>query len=187
MPMVIGTRRTRRWTRADLARLPDDGNRYEVLDGELLVTPQARPFHQIVAGRLARALAPYCEAHGLGTVVGPGAVVWAKNELRPDVMVIPPGVRIPMAAKWEDFPTPALVIEVLSPGSERHDLGKKRDAYLRIGVRDYWVVDPERRRVLVFRPGVDEPVTESERVRWVPRHDVPPLELVVEVLLAEQG
>src|SRR6185369_2826864 len=77
--------RIRPWTRADLARLPDDGNRYEVLDGALLVTPQASLPHQRVAFRLAVAIDAYTARHGVAHVVGPGAVPFGANELQPDV------------------------------------------------------------------------------------------------------
>jgi Uma2 family endonuclease len=73
----------RRWTRADLQDLPDDGNRYEVLDGALLVTPMASFDHQYVVSRLFGALTAYCEEHRLGRVVTPGAVVFGGNELQP--------------------------------------------------------------------------------------------------------
>ena len=79
----------RPWTRADLARLPDDGNRYEVLDGQLLVTPQATYAHQRVAIELAMRLEIYARQHAVAHVVGPGAVPFRKNELQPDVQVIP--------------------------------------------------------------------------------------------------
>lgn len=173
-----------RWTRAHLTRLPDDGNRYEVLDGELLVTPQARPGHQEIAVRLIMALRPYCGAHQLGTALGPGAVVFDDNELQPDVIVVPLKVG-PSNNTWVGLPIPRLVVEVLSPGSERHDLVKKRDAYLRIGIPEYWVVDLDRLRVLVFRTGSDEPHAVTDTVRWQPVPDAPALEINITALLNE--
>jgi Uma2 family endonuclease len=173
-----------RWTRAHLTRLPDDGNRYEVLDGALLVTPQAGPPHQVIAARLTIEFGNYFEAAGRGLVVGPGAVVFEGNELQPDVLLIPVLDRNTTAARWEDFPLPMLVIEVLSPGSHRHDLVKKRDAYLRIGIPEYWVVDPDERCVLVFRPEPDShaPTRVTDSRRWQPWADVPPLEIGVKKL-----
>jgi Uma2 family endonuclease len=105
--------KTRPWTRADLARLPDDGNRYEVLDGELLVTPQASVSHQRIAIELSMALEQYCARHSIGFVVGPGAVPFGKNELQPDVQVIP-GPPPPAKTKWTALPLPLLVVEILS-------------------------------------------------------------------------
>lgn len=176
--------RTFRWTRSWLARLPDDGNRYEVLNGELLVTPQAGPDHQGVAFVLGARLLTYCETHGLGSVVGPGTVIWAGNELQPDVQVIP--ARISRGAKWTDLPLPLLVVEVLSPGSERHDRGKKRDAYLSLGIPEYWIVDLGETRVLVSRSGDEgarEPRVVTDTLAWQPRPDVEPLTIDVKALL----
>ncbi len=73
MHMATRSPRTRRWTRADLERLPDDGNRYEVLNGNLFVTPQAAFDHQDIAGALLVALRTYCAQHEIGIVVGPGS------------------------------------------------------------------------------------------------------------------
>ena len=173
MPMAT---KTRRWTRADLASLPDDGNRYEVLDGELFVTPQAARLHQRIAFRLAHLLEPWCVAHGVGYLVGPGAVPFGENELQPDVQVIP-GIDPQDETSFEECPPPILVAEVLSPSTARRDLGKKRDAYLRIGIPTYWVVDPGRRRVLVWTPSSSEPAIVTDVLRWQPRAGIPPLEI----------
>lgn len=178
------TQRRWRWTRAQLARLPNDGNRYEVLGGELLVTPQAELRHQRIAIRMSHLLDEYCMRHGLGIVVGPGAVIWRQNELQPDVQVIP--IRDPIApgTRWEDQPFPILVVEVMSPGSRRHDLYTKRDAYLALPVSEYWIVDPDERRVLVFRPGADEPTGDPDVVEWRPQPTAPALTIDVRALLA---
>ena len=154
--------RIRPWTRADLARLPNDGNRYEVLDGRLLVTPQASRAHQYVASELAIVLDRYVREHGIAHVVGPGAVPFGRNELQPDVMVIP-GPRRP--GRWEDGPTPILVVEILSRSSRRFDLGDKRDAYGdRLGNPTVWVVDHRAHEVHVFERGI--PRVERETIQW---------------------
>lgn len=178
-PMHMVTRPSKprpwRWTRAHLAQLPDDGHRYEVLGGALLVTPQARFVHQRVALRLARLIDAHCEAHGLGVVVGPGAVVWDDNELQPDVQVIPISDERARSAEWESLPLPLLVVEILSPGSERHDRGVKRAAYLHLGIQEYWVVDIEARTVSVLKPGAAEPVMATRSLTWQPHTDLPAL------------
>lgn len=167
------------WTRALLERMPHDGNRYEALDGELLVTPQAGFDHQRIASSLSGAFHRYFEDNDRGIVVGPGAVVFGGNELQPDVQVIPALARNAPNRKWEHLPLPSLVIEVLSPGSHRHDLHKKRDAYLRIGIPEYWVVDPDERCVLVFRPDphADEPTRVTNSLRWKPWADIAALDI----------
>ena len=164
----------RPWTRADLERLPDDGNRYEVLDGVLLVTPQPAFLHQQVAMRLAVLLLPHCEHHGIGSVVGPGAIPVGDSELQPDVAVYPGPP--PRNASWSSLPRPILVVEVLSPSTRRRDLGIKRAAYRRWKIPEYWVVDVEQRQVTVVRAGQkDEQVTDV--LRWQPQPELPALEI----------
>ncbi len=171
--MLMATK-VRRWTRADLARLPDDGNRYEVLDGELFVTPQASLPHQIIATRLVLALAPYVERHELGVVVGPGAIVFGDNELQPDVLVLPVS---PTNApdKWKEAPRPLLVAEILSRTTQRRDLEFKREAYLRLAVPEYWVIDRFDRRAFVWSRGASESAIFTTELRWQPRDDLEPL------------
>ena len=174
---------TRRCTRADLANLPDDGNRYEVLDGELFVTPQARFDHQDIATRLVLALGGYVRQHSLGTVVAPGALVLGESELQPDVEVVPVPIRRSAGLTWESLPTPLLVIEILSRTTERRDLGKKRDAYLRTGILAYWVVDQRQSRVLMFDGASADAIVVTETLKWQPRTDVPPLEISIRSIL----
>jgi Uma2 family endonuclease len=174
--MLMATK-TRRWTSADLALLPDDGNRYEVLDGELFVTPQAAYGHQHVAFAIARALFEYCQPRGIGEVVGPGAVVWAKNELQPDVQVIPGRHAPGLKTKWRDLPRPILVVEVLSDSTRLRDHGKKRSAYTRLKIPTYWTVDIDERSVDVWTDAGAEPTVVTDVLRWAPRPDLPPLEI----------
>jgi Uma2 family endonuclease len=178
---------TLHWTRADLARLPDDGNRYEVLDGRLLVTPQAAFGHQHVAFALARKLADYCERHGVGFVVGPGAIIFGRNELQPDVQVCP-GALPAASTAWIRLPRPILVAEVLSESTRRRDLEDKRDAYLRRRkIPDYWIVDLDARLVLTWKPGSAEPGIVSDVLRWQPRAEFPPLEIRTDSLFPPRG
>lgn len=172
--------KTRPWTRADLDRLPDDGNRYEVLDGVLLVTPQAAFDHQQVATILAARLLAYSESHGIGSVVAPGAVPRGKSELQPDVQVIP-GPRPPRGAKWTALPKPILVVEVLSDSTRARDIILKREAYERWSIPEYWIVDPEERVITVARPG-HEDRTVMDRLEWRPLAHVAPLVIDVEAL-----
>ncbi|MEX2181689.1 MAG: Uma2 family endonuclease [Gemmatimonadaceae bacterium] len=172
--------KTRPWTRAELVRLPDDGNRYEVLHGDLLVTPLPSIPHQAVALMLGGLISAYCRRHGVGFASAPGAVPNGDNELQPDIAVFL-GVGMRDAAKWEDLPLPTLVVEVLSPATQRRDLVSKRTAYLRWGIPEYWIVDTEKRQVTAIRPGGDdERVTDT--LRWQPRPDVPALEIKLDEL-----
>jgi Uma2 family endonuclease len=178
MEMAI---RTRPWSRADLARLPDDGNRYEVLDGRLLVTPQAARDHQAVATRLAGVLMAYAEPRRIGWVVAPGAVLFGPNELQPDVQVIP-GMRT--RGSWEQSPTPILVAEVLSVATARRDFGPKLDAYReRAGIATVWIVDYERREITV----ADATGRRVERTTlvWQPASPTDALRLDVQAFFVE--
>ncbi len=170
------------WTRADLERFPDDGNRYEVLDGELLVTPQASMDHQDVAARLFVALYTYCKAHRAGAAFSPAAVQWGKNELQPDIEVVQ-GYRAGTGQTWETAPRPSLVVEILSPfaASRRRDLHDKRVAYLRLGIPEYWVVDHEARRVHVWSGGRGEVIV-SDTLRWTPNPAIAPFEITIDEL-----
>jgi Uma2 family endonuclease len=174
--MLMATK-TRRWKRADLRRLPDDGNRYEVLDGELFVTPQAAYEHQRVALALMLKLAPYCTELGIAEAIGPGAVIWEKNELQPDIQVIPGIHASRRGAIWEELPLPLLVVEVLSDSTWRRDVGKKRDAYLRLTIPTYWIVDCDERSVAVWNPGATEPLLVTDILRWAPLANAAPLEI----------
>ena len=173
MHMPVVTRPPRRrertprpWTRAELERFPRDGNRYEVLDGELLVTPQANPPHQRIALVLALRLEAYCNRLGLAIVFAPGAVPHDESELQPDVQVTP-GKPSDARKGWEGVPRPLLVVEVLSEGSRRYDTGIKRSAYLRWRITEYWIIDPDALTITVARRGQDDDVR-SDIVRWHP-------------------
>src|SRR6266550_3581132 len=104
---------TKRWTLEELHSLPDDGNKYELVRGELFVTPPPTPGHETTASRLARILEPYVAKQQLGFVYRPRAVVrFEGSEVEPDLMV-----RQPPAApnvRWEDMPVPILVAEIIS-------------------------------------------------------------------------
>lgn len=155
--------KTHRWTRADLERMPDDGNRYEVIRGELLVSPAPRPTHAFIQDELLRVLIPYCEPLGL-SVSQAGAFVDGDSEAIPDTMVrrrtSPPPTR------WEDAPVPVLVVEVLSDSSRRNDEVKKRAFYIEAGVPEYLIVDAGARSFRIITPSLDR--IETAVVRWQP-------------------
>ena len=181
--MAIETAK-KRWTRDELERFPRDGNRYEVLDGELLVTPQAAIGHQIIALRLTFALHVYCEAHRVGVTVGPGAVIFGDSELQPDCEVLRRDPKI-IGKKWEEMPYPALVAEVLSPSgaARRRDLETKRQAYLKLGIKCYWAVDQDARCVHAWS-GDDPEQIVSDTLRWQPDPAIAAFEIRLDSLFA---
>ena len=152
-----------RYTVEGLEQFPDDGNRYELLDGVLLVTPQASRRHQVIATRLA-VLLSHGMPKGVGEVVGPGAIVLPPlTELQPDLIVNP--ARFGLDAEWLEVTEHWLAVEIISRSSRIYDHEFKRDAYFALGVREVWLVDPWTMSIEVCRaPGAG--VVESERVAW---------------------
>ncbi len=154
------------WTLADLDHLPDDGNKYELIDGELFVSPAPSPSHESLADVLHEILAPYVKAQRLGRVHRPRTVVRTRgSEAEPDLMVRPVTATLPLI--WEDAPTPSLVVEILSKITRRRDHGSKRDFYLRIGVPEYWIVDRSDRTIRVITLNADDLVANAMLV-WQP-------------------
>lgn len=154
---------------ADLVRaLPDDGNRYEVVHGELLVTPAPRPLHQLVIQRLTVALDHYLLKHRVGQVFNaPADISWAEDVLvQPDVFVV--DLEEARTLDWKQMQHVLLAIEVLSPSSERADRFAKRRLYQEVGVPAYWIVDPGAQRVDVWAPRATFPAVKQVRVGWEP-------------------
>ncbi|MDQ2888334.1 MAG: Uma2 family endonuclease [Chloroflexota bacterium] len=139
------------WTYDLYAALPDDGKRYEVVDGVLYMSPSPGDFHQKICLLVAHYLLTHVMLAGLGQVRPAPFDV----ELAPDT-IVQPDVMVVLNA-WLDRITPSrikgapdLVIEVLSPATEKYDRTEKRAAYERAGVTEYWLVDPIARTVEVL-------------------------------------
>jgi Uma2 family endonuclease len=157
---------TKRWTLDELHSLPDDGNKYELINGELFVTPPPTEEHETIVARLSRILDPYVAKHDLGLVYRPRAVVRTRgSEVEPDLMVRRPQGR--RKAQWEDAPIPILIVEVLSSYTRRRDLVQKRDHYMDVGVPEYWIVDPDNQAVRQIRRGLADEVT-RDQLSWSP-------------------
>ena len=130
----------------DLAAMPDDGHRYELVDGSLIVTPAPRAIHQRAVVRLVRLLADSCPSD-LEVFVAPFDVVLSQlTVMQPDVLV---ARRADLTEANLPAP-PVLAVEVLSPSTRRIDLGTKRLAFEAAGVASYWVVDPDEPSLTVF-------------------------------------
>jgi Uma2 family endonuclease len=129
------------FTVADLDRTPDDGRRYELLDGVLVVSPRPVIAHQWVATRLASVLLMACP-EDLGVVAEPALQLSRKTELAPDIVV----VRVDQAQGAKFTTPPLLVVEVRSPSTALIDLSRKKAVYEKFGVPSYWIVDPEPAR-----------------------------------------
>jgi Uma2 family endonuclease len=171
MPVV-----KRRWTVADLADLPDDGNRYEVVDGELLVTPSPTLRHQDAAFELAVLLREYLARERVGhVIVAPAEIVFSPSRgVQPDVLVAPliDGKR---PERLEHIRELLLAVEVLSPTTARADRVTKRVLYRDQRVHDFWIVDLDTR---VFERSVPEdPRVEvlDDHITWHPEGATSPL------------
>ncbi|MCA0437249.1 MAG: Uma2 family endonuclease [Austwickia sp.] len=131
--------RDREWTRADRDALPEDGKRYEILDGALLVTPSPAPGHQIVLMGLIRQLDGACPSH-LRLLTAPLDVTLDERTiLQPDLLVV-------RRDRIEDRGVrdrPELAVEILSPSTQRVDRTLKLERYQRAGTPAYWLADPK--------------------------------------------
>ena len=172
---------THRWTRADLERMPDDGNRYEVIHGELLVSPAPRPAHAALVYAVRQALEPFCRAEKLGMVSGENqAFVADDSEVIPDLVVR--HLPVPPPETWAQGPVPLLAVEVLSETTRQNDLIRKRAFYMESGVPEYWIVDGESRSVtIVTHLGAR---TEVEMLRWHPHGAANPLDVDLQHLFS---
>jgi Uma2 family endonuclease len=151
-----------RMTYEELQRLPDDGQRHELVDGVLVVTPSPASRHQRIVAILVARLLPFAEEHELGSVFpSPLDVVLSRSDVvQPDVLFVAKSGAARVEEHGIEGP-PDLVVEVVSQGSRRRDAITKRQLYGRYGVREYWLVDPETDSVKVFRlSGALEPVQE---------------------------
>ena len=158
---------------ADMVRVLNDQfdwrwPRYEVVDGELLVTPAPRKWHQEIVQRLDFALLQYLERERVGRVyVSPADISWGPKKLvQPDLFVSP--LEEARTPEWTDVRHLLLAIEVLSPASVRADRVVKRLLYQREGVPLYWIVDADAGAVEEWTPDAQEARIERGMLSWHP-------------------
>lgn len=177
--MAMPAQPAKRWT-ADEARQLNQANpkrwpRYEVIDGELLVSNSPRVTHQRAVTELIILLSAYLRPARLGDVLMSPADIEleADSTVSPDVFVVPEvdGRRV---QNWPDVRSLLVVAEVLSPSTARSDRGKKRDYYGRNDVGEYWIVDLDARLVERWRRGEARPDILSDELRWQPLDTVDP-------------
>lgn len=135
-----------RLTYEDYVELPNDGKRYQILEGELDVTPAPTPKHQAVSRNLQRILDRHVVDQKLGQIFNaPIDVILSETTItQPDLIFIASGRETIITDRAIEAP-PDLVVEILSPGTARTDRGIKSALYARFGVRHYWLVDPAAR------------------------------------------
>ncbi len=153
----------RRLTYEDLLALPDDGLRHELIDGEHYVTPAPNTKHQAVVVNLTAAIASFAKRHDLGRLfIAPYDVVFSPSDVvEPDLLFVS-RERLNVLTEANVQGAPDLVVEILSPSTRKRDQGVKHQLYDRMGVREYWLVEPSFETIEVFRriDGALRPVAE---------------------------
>ena len=168
---------------ADMVRaLPDDGNRYETVYGELLVSPAPRGWHQELTLRLVIELRRYLEREQVGhAMLSPADISWGADSLvQPDVFVV--ALDQARTMDWARMRDLRLVAEVLSPSTTRYDRFTKRRLYQAIGIPLYWLIDGDARSVEIWNPNSSFPVIERDIIRWSPAGASAPFEMELEAL-----
>ena len=171
------------WTYEHYAALPDDGKRYEIINGVLYMTPSPSGSHQNVVGEFFAYLRMYIKLAGLGQVymapfdveLAPGYVV------QPDVLVLL-NTSLDKYTEKRILGAPDLVIEVASPSTSTYDRHKKNDAYAHAGVPEYWIVDPVARTVeiLLLEGGEYQSLGVFQGKAFLPSKIVPEMNVHVE-------
>ena len=175
----------RRYTVDEILAFPDDGNRYELVDGELLVTPAPMPRHQLVLQHLLVTLQGYLDATTAPVIVlpSPADISWDNQTLvQPDLFVVPEGE---VTNDWSSYKTLLLAVEILSPSSARSDRIVKRKLYQERGVATYWVVDIDATMVEVWHPADERPEIVADVLRWRVGDEAPELAIDLEELFTE--
>jgi Uma2 family endonuclease len=166
------------WTAAAVRDLPNDGNRYELVSGELVVTPSPAWIHQSVAAALYDRMYGYVKSIAVGKLRwSPADISLGEDEiLQPDLFVVPLNELQPIRS-WTDVTRLLLAVEVVSPSSARYDRQLKRLRYQRAAVAEYWIVEPDARLVERWRPDDTRPEILSETLTWQPDPGQAPLEI----------
>ena len=178
-----------RWTYAEYMRLPMSGTtRYEVIDGELAVTPSPTSWHQIGIANLMHVLDNFVREHRLGRLLpSPIDVLFGEGDyLQPDLVFVRADRAHLVSERGIEGP-PDIVVEILSPSTADRDRGIKLERYRHFGVADYWIVDLEAKAIEVWRlaDSAQEPVVvgTGETLRWTPVEGGPTLDVAVEEIV----
>lgn len=181
----------RHWTSAQVRALMDESRpwaRYELIGGELLVTPAPGSPHQIVVLELEHVLRQYVDRQRLGvTFVSPADLELLPDSIvQPDVFVVPAGSGQGTGTRgWDFVRSLLLAVEVVSPSGSRADRVTKRDYYMEAGVPEYWVVDWDARVFERWTPSQETPTIHRDRVVWTPDPKIEPLVVDVAALFLE--
>ena len=157
------------WTAERVRAIPDDGNRYELIDGVLVVTPAPRGLHQLAVWELGMRLRGWLRGMGIAELLGsPADIALGEDEiLQPDLFIYRTASGKPLR-DWSDITALLLVIEVLSPSTAHYDRQLKRRRYQRAGIPEYWIVDLDARLIERWRPDEARPEVLTDRLIWEP-------------------
>ena len=154
---------------AEMVRsLPEDDNRYETVHGELLVTRPPAPLHDVTVSRILRQLGGYLEHSTAGLALSaPADISWSPDVLvQPDVFVVP--LDEARTIQWSRIRNLLIVVEVVSRATSRRDRFSKRRLYQEVGIPCYWIVDPDKRLIEIWKPEDTLPRVARDRVSWRP-------------------
>ena len=174
------------WT-AEMARaLPDDGKRYEVIDGELLVTSVPSQRHQRAMEILHLIIGPYARAsRAMHAHFAPCEIEFSiRRAVQPDLFVVRL-INGKMPSDEELKSTTLLVVEALSPSTARYDRRKKRPMFQSEGVPEFWIVDVDARIIERWRPTDTRPEILTESLTWQPSAEIQPLVIDLDAYFAE--
>jgi Uma2 family endonuclease len=173
---------SRRWSTAEVRKMQDESRawpRFELIGGELLVTPAPGTLHQIAVGEILVVLSSYVDRENLGVaLVSPADLELQPGTVaQPDVFVVPPARRASSSQvrDWSVVTSLLVAVEVVSPSSARTDRLEKRDYYLRANVPEYWVVDLDAHVVERWGLERDTPMPLRETLEWRPAGATEPL------------
>ena len=149
-PLKDLLKKKKKYTYEDYMKTPDD-ERYELIEGELLMTPSPNTFHQHICGKLFLYIAQYVLENNMGKVFfAPYDIVLGKeNVFEPDIIFVS-NENLDIITEANIKGAPDLIIEVLSPSTAYRDLVKKKRIYAKFGVKEYWIVDPEEKTVELY-------------------------------------
>ena len=147
-PIVV---EKKKYTYEDYLKIPDDKGRYELVNGELLMTPSPIPNHQRISGKLEFVVRKFVTENNLGEIFYAPCDVYLDNEnvVQPDILFISKD-RLNIIGDKNIQSAPNLVIEIISENSVYRDMVQKKRLYARFGVKEYWIVIPEEKEVEVY-------------------------------------
>jgi len=139
------------YTYQDYSEIPDDGNRYQIIEGELIMSPAPFTKHQRIVRKIIFALLKFIEEEQTGELffAPTDLVLNNSNVVQPDILFIL-NENLNIITEKNIKGVPDLIIEIISPATGYYDLSGKKDLYEKFGVQEYWIVDPMKQRIDIY-------------------------------------